>query len=65
MYLILCLDMKVVLKLVPNHSSMSNIFFERSILKELMYKDFYVWNPGYSSGDKHYPINNWVCIFYH
>jgi len=55
--------MKVILKLVPNHSSVSNLLFERSVLKEIFYKDFYIWNPGYSNdGIHHYPINNWVSI---
>lgn len=56
------LDMKVMLKLVPNHSSTSNLFFERSVLKEVPYKDYYVWNPGFSDGVQHRPINNWVSI---
>lgn len=56
------LDMKVMLKLVPNHSSTSNLFFERSVLKEVPYKDYYVWNPGFSNGVQYQPINNWVSI---
>lgn len=61
-YSIVYLGMKVMLKLVPNHSSTSHIFFERSILKEPLFKDYYIWNPGFSNGDKHFPINNWVNI---
>lgn len=55
-------DMKVMLKLVPNHSSTSNLFFERSVLKEAPYKDYYVWNPGFSDGVHHWPINNWLSV---
>jgi len=57
------LGMKVMLKLVPNHSSRLNLMFERSVLKETLYKDFYIWNPGFSNGEQHYPINNWVSNF--
>lgn len=57
------LGMKVMLKLVPNHSSRLNLIFERSVLKETLYKDFYIWNSGISDGEKHYPINNWVSNF--
>jgi len=57
------LGMKVMLKLVPNHSSMINLIFERSVLKETLYKDFYIWNSGFSDGTHHYPINNWVSNF--
>lgn len=54
--------MKVMLKLVPNHSSRLNLIFERSVLKETLYKDFYIWNSGISDGEKHYPINNWLSV---
>lgn len=54
--------MKVMLKLVPNHSSTSNLFFERSVLKEAPFTDYYIWNPGFSDGVRHWPINNWVSI---
>lgn len=52
--------MKVMLKLVPNHSSTSNLFFERSVLNETKYQHYYIWNPGFSNGVSHFPINNWV-----
>lgn len=52
-----------MLKLVPNHSSTSNLMFERSVLNETIFKDYYVWNPGFSDGIHHYPINNWVSIY--
>jgi len=54
--------MKVMLKLVPNHSSRLNLLFERSVLKEPSFKDYYIWNSGFSNGVQHYPINNWVSI---
>jgi len=58
------LDMKVMLKLVPNYSSSKNLMFARSVLNETLYKDFYIWNSGFSDGEHHYPINNWVSNFY-
>ncbi|KAL4131802.1 hypothetical protein QTP88_009058 [Uroleucon formosanum] len=54
--------MKVMLKLVPNHSSKSNMMFGRSVLNETLYKDFYIWNSGFSDGTHHYPINNWLSV---
>jgi len=58
------LGMKVMLKLVPNHSSSGNIMFTRSIMKEKFFDKYYIWNPGFSDGEKHYPINNWVSNFW-
>lgn len=51
-----------MLKFIPNHSSMTNLMFERSVLNETQYKDYYIWNPGYINGTRHIPINNWVSI---
>lgn len=62
-YFNILLGMKVMLKLVPNHSSKSNMMFGRSVLNETLYKDFYIWNSGFSDGTHHYPINNWVSHF--
>lgn len=61
-YTIMYIDMKVMLKLIPNHSSKTNLMFERSVLNETQYKDYYIWNPGYMKGTQHIPINNWVSI---
>lgn len=55
--------MKVILRLVPNHSSKTNIMFERSVLKEQFFDYYYIWNSGFSNGTQHYPINNWVSNF--
>lgn len=54
--------MKVMLKLVPNHSSKMNLMFVRSVLKEKFFDNYYIWNPGFSNGEKHYPINNWLSV---
>lgn len=51
-----------MLKLVPSHSSTSHIYFKRSIVKEPSFEDYYIWNPGFENGGKHFPINNWVSI---
>lgn len=51
-----------MLKLVPSHSSKKNIYFLRSVLSEPMYKNYYIWNPGFSDGVNMHPINNWVSI---
>lgn len=54
--------MKVMLKIVPNHSSKLNLMFDRSVLKETLYKDFYIWNSGFSDGEHYHPINNWLSV---
>ncbi|CAH1738583.1 neutral and basic amino acid transport protein rBAT-like [Aphis gossypii] len=54
--------MKVILRLVPNHSSKTNMMFVRSVLKEQFYDSFYIWNSGSSNGTQHYPINNWLSV---
>ncbi|RUS74272.1 hypothetical protein EGW08_017974 [Elysia chlorotica] len=46
---------KVILDLIPNHTSKKHQWFEKSANKEGDYKDFYVWAEGSSAS----PPNNW------
>jgi alpha-glucosidase len=53
--------LKLVMDLLPNHSSDKHPWFQKSILKEDPYTDYYVWAPakGYQDGKPTAP-NNWV-----
>ncbi|KAK7076941.1 hypothetical protein SK128_021884 [Halocaridina rubra] len=58
-------DMKVIMDLVPNHSSDEHEWFQKSIQMIDPYTDYYVWaDPlGFNAtGDPIYP-NNWVNAF--
>ncbi|XP_050421225.1 maltase A2-like [Adelges cooleyi] len=54
--------LKVMLKIVPNQSSLTNMFFERSVMKENEFKDYYVWSPGQINDKGNFPINNWLSV---
>ncbi|XP_050544245.1 neutral and basic amino acid transport protein rBAT-like [Daktulosphaira vitifoliae] len=54
--------MKVLIKIIPNHSTTTNPLFLRSILKETPYKDYYIWKSGVISNMGHHPPNNWLSI---
>jgi alpha-glucosidase len=53
--------LKLIIDLVPNHSSDQHVWFQKSIAKEDPFTDYYVWAPakGYD-GEKPIPPNNWV-----
>ncbi|ELR71491.1 alpha amylase, catalytic region [Fulvivirga imtechensis AK7] len=53
-------DMKLVMDLVPNHSSDEHFWFQESRKsKDNPYRDYYYWRPGYQGG----PPNNWPSFF--
>lgn len=58
------LDIRVLLDLVPNHSSDEHEWFEKSVKKDGVYTDYYIWHDGKvdENGDRH-PPNNWVNQF--
>ncbi|KAG7160770.1 Maltase A3-like [Homarus americanus] len=58
-------DLKVVLDLVPNHTSNQHEWFTKSVLREDPYTDYYVWaDPkGYTPSGTPIPPNNWLCLF--
>lgn len=60
------LNIKILLDFVPNHTSNEHEWFIKSEAKEDMFKDFYVWHPGYidkQNASHRLPPNNWVSVF--
>ncbi|XP_042236550.1 maltase A3-like isoform X2 [Homarus americanus] len=57
-------DLKVVLDLVPNHTSDQHEWFTKSVLREDSYTDYYVWaDPkGYTPSGTPIPPNNWLSV---
>ncbi len=52
--------MKLIMDLVPNHTSDEHAWFEASrSSKDNPYRDYYIWRPGKNDG----PPNNWKSIF--
>lgn len=52
---------KVLLDLVPNHTSDQHYWFNMSINREPGYEDYYVWvNPKFDTNGNRKPPNNWV-----
>lgn len=58
------LDIKLVLDFVPNHTSDQHEWFIKSAARDPIYKDFYVWHPGFvlTNGTR-IPPSNWVSVF--
>lgn len=57
------LELKVVVDLVPNHSSDKHEWFEKSVNREGKYTDYYVWADGKMVNGVRQPPNNWVSHF--
>ncbi|KAJ8680493.1 hypothetical protein QAD02_016280 [Eretmocerus hayati] len=55
------LGIKVVLDLVPNHSSDKHFWFQQSVKGIGKYKDYYMWHEGRSNNAE--PPNNWISVF--
>ncbi|XP_063700850.1 maltase 2-like isoform X2 [Culicoides brevitarsis] len=60
------LDIKVILDFVPNHTSDQHEWFKRSVDRETIYEDYYIWHDGIPNpkGGQPLPPNNWVSVFY-
>ncbi|XP_024867549.1 maltase 1-like [Temnothorax curvispinosus] len=56
------LGLKVVLDLVPNHTSDKHIWFQKALEGHPIYKNFYVWAYG-KNRDGITPPNNWISVF--
>ncbi|KAL0120270.1 hypothetical protein PUN28_008137 [Cardiocondyla obscurior] len=56
------LGLKVVLDIVPNHSSDQHEWFKKALSGDQKYKDYYVWADGKNKDDKT-PPNNWISVF--
>ncbi|KAM0733413.1 Maltase 1 [Formica fusca] len=55
------LGIKVILDLVPNHTSDKHEWFRKSLIGEGKYKDYYVWRTGKNNNQS--PPNNWISVF--
>ncbi|KMQ89144.1 maltase 1-like protein [Lasius niger] len=55
------LGIKVILDLVPNHTSDKHEWFRKSLIGEGKYKDYYVWKTGKNNNQS--PPNNWISVF--
>ncbi|KAG5343522.1 MAL1 Maltase, partial [Acromyrmex charruanus] len=56
------LGLKVVLDLVPNHTSDKHIWFQKALQGHKKYKNYYIWADGRNNDDKT-PPNNWISVF--
>ncbi|KAL7025501.1 hypothetical protein ACKWTF_013496 [Chironomus riparius] len=58
-------NIKLILDLVPNHSSNKHEWFTKSENREPGYENYYVWHPGTFDPvtGQHIPPNNWVSVF--
>lgn len=60
------LDIKIILDIVPNHSSDQCEWFQKSILRDPVYDTYYIWNDGLvdpNNASARIPPNNWVSIY--
>lgn len=58
-------SVKLILDLVPNHSSDEHEWFGKSERREPGYENYYIWHPGKFDPvtGTHSPPNNWVSVF--
>ncbi|XP_076628729.1 alpha glucosidase 2 [Colletes latitarsis] len=57
------LGLKVILDLVPNHTSDQHDWFKLSLNKTDKYTDYYIWADGTTENGIHKPPNNWLSVF--
>lgn len=59
------LGMRVLLDLVPNHSSDQCEWFQRSVARDPGFEDYYVWHDGVPDAfGAPQPPNNWLSVFH-
>ncbi|KAL0125455.1 hypothetical protein PUN28_004517 [Cardiocondyla obscurior] len=54
------IGLKVILDLVPNHTSDEHYWFQMSLNRTGKYKDYYIWADGKKNNQ---PPNNWISVF--
>jgi hypothetical protein len=52
--------LKLIMDFVPNHTSDEHAWFQKSVIKEEPYTDYYIWADGKNGG----PPSNWVHATY-
>ncbi|XP_024941638.1 maltase 1 isoform X2 [Cephus cinctus] len=58
------LGLKVLLDLVPNHTSDKHVWFQKSLTNDKQYRDYYIWRDGKKvDGEIEKPPNNWLSVF--
>ncbi|XP_046961502.1 maltase 2-like [Vanessa cardui] len=58
------INIKIVLELVPNHTSNESEWFIKSSSKDEYYHDWFVWENGHLDGQgRRRPPNNWISVF--
>ena len=59
------LGIKLILDFVPNHTSDEHEWFQKSVIRDPLYEDFYVWAPGHIDPitNETLPPTNWVSNF--
>ncbi|KAG5318955.1 MAL1 Maltase, partial [Pseudoatta argentina] len=54
--------LKVILDIIPNHSSDQHKWFQLSAKNVQPYTDYYIWTNGINKNGKNIPPNNWAFI---
>ncbi|XP_018571896.1 maltase 1-like [Anoplophora glabripennis] len=55
---------KILLDLIPNHTSDQHYWFKKSVNCEPGYEDYYVWaDPKFDANGNRKPPTNWIAIF--
>ncbi|KAL7288039.1 hypothetical protein TKK_0017835 [Trichogramma kaykai] len=57
------LGLRVLMDLVPNHSSDQHEWFKKSVKGIKPYDDYYIWRDGKIVNGVRSPPNNWISIF--
>lgn len=55
------LGLRVVLDLVPNHTSDKHEWFQKSLAGDEKYKNYYMWSKGRNNNKD--PPSNWISVF--
>lgn len=57
-------DIRVMLDIIPNHTSIEHEWFQKSRRREPGFEDWYIWHPGkLDENGKRVPPNNWASDF--
>lgn len=55
-------ELKIILDLIPNHSSDEHEWFNNSVQRIEPFTNYYVWHEGKNEGDENLPPSNWRSI---